>query len=339
MFGPFVEIGVAGGVLLNYTIGSLPGFPYYYNSLVASGITTAFLLMMVWLKETPRWLLSKGYKNEAYQTLIWLRGPGIDITGEIMDIESSDSIINPCNNWKELTARNITIPVGIVVMVVILQNSVGIAAIVPYAAGILKNAGLANPKITAAYVVGGTVFITTFFSIFTTEYFGRKSLLIISGVGMMIGTLSLGTHFYISRPSLCSSANSTLLDASELQHATNHIHSCNPQYAPLAITSIIIYLIAFAIGWGPVPCILLAELLPFQVRGLAGGIATIFSLTTVAIVTFFYIDYSRLVHLWFAWWTFTVVNAVATSFVIIFLRETKGKTLEDIEKYYKTHLF
>ena len=338
MFGSFVQIGVAGGILLNYAIGSISGFPYFKNSLVAVGITTVFLLMIVWLKETPRWLLSKGHKNEACQVLIWLRGPGVDITGEILDIELSENIISPWNTWKELTERSVAVPVGIVVVVVILQDAVGIAAIVGYAADIFKNVGLNNPTITAAYAVGGTIFFTSFLSIFTIEYFGRKFVLIISGLGMMIGTISLGIDFYITRPSLCSSSNLTLLDVSELHQAANNIN-CNPQYAPLAITSIIVYLIAYSIGWGPVPFILLAELLPLRVRGLAGGIASFFNLATSAIVTFTYVDYYHLVHLWFVWWSFTVINAGATLFVIIFLRETKGKTLEDIEKYYKKHLF
>ena len=330
---------MGGGVLLNYAIGSIPGFPYFKNSLVAAGITTAFLLTMVWLKETPRWLLSKGHRNEACQALIWLRGPNVDITGEILDIETSEKIISLCSSLKALTGRNVVVPVGIVVLVAILQIAIGVLSIIAYAAIILKNAGLANPTITATYAVGGTIFFASLLSIFTIDCFGRKCLLIVSGLGMMIGTFSLGIYFYITHPSLCSStSNSTIPDVSELQHAANNIR-CNPQYAPLAVTSLILYIIAFGIGWGPVPFILIAELLPLRVRGLAGGIASFAGWVTAAIFTFFYIDYYRLVHLWFAWWSFTIINAAATLFVIIFFRETKGKTLEDIEEYYKNHLF
>ena len=324
------------GILLNYSIGSIPGFPYFNNSLVAAGISVAFLLMMVWLKETPRWLVSKGHKNEACQVLIWLRGPTIDITEEIMDIELSENI-SLWKSWKKLTGKSVAAPTVIVVVVVILQEAVGIGVIVAYAADIFKNVGMNNPKITAAYAVGGTMFFTSYLSIFTIEYFGRKLLLIISGLGMMIGTFSLGIFFYITRPSICSS-NSTLVYVSELQQAANNFH-CNSQYAPLAIISMIIYLIGFSIGWGPVPYTLLAELLPFRIRGLTGGFASFFNLATAAIFSLFFINYYHFVHLWFAWWSFTVINGGAILFVIIFIRETKGKTLEDIEKYYQKNLF
>ena len=340
LFGSFVEIGLATGILLNYSFGSIPGFPYFYNSLVAAGIVAVFEVMMVWLKETPRWLVLKSYSQEAYHTLIWLRGPSANIEDEIHSIESSRSTESVWKAWTEFSKRSVAVPVLIVLVVMFWQEAGGISPLSSYAASLFREAGVANPRDTATYAVAGVELVATFLSIFIIDLIGRKILLIISGAGMTVGTALLGVHFYIMRPSLCTSvANSTLTDLAEMLQELTTDAPCNPQYGPLAIVSIIVYVIAFSIGWAPVPVVLMGELIPLRVRGLASGIATFVSLGTGALFVFFYVEYANLVQLWFAWWTFTAINIVGVVFVIIFIRETRGKMLEDIEKYYEEHRF
>ena len=95
---------------------------------------------------------------------------------------------------------------------------------------------------------------------------------------------------------------------SVLHHVTSNA-PCNPKYTPLAVFTIILYILAYTIGWGPVPFVLLAKLLALRVRGFVGGIATFDNLFTTAIFTFYYIDYYLEVHLWFTWWIFAVTNS------------------------------
>ena len=339
IFGSFTQIGLATGILLNYSIGSIPGFPYFYNSLVATGTVAVFEVMMVWLKETPRWLVSKSHYQEAYHTLIWLRGPSVNTEDEIRSIESSDSS-SIWSAWKEFAKRSVAVPVMIVIVVMFFQQIGGLNAISSYAASLFEEAGVANPRVTATYAVGGVELFSTVISIFVIDLIGRKILLIISGAGMTVGTALLGVHFYITRPSLCASvANSTLTDLAEMLQDSTTDAPCNTQYGPLAVVSIITFGFAFSVGWGPVPWILLSELIPLQVRGLASGIAILVNWGTSAIVVGFYLEYADVVQVWFAWWSFAILNAAGVLFTIVFIRETKGKTLEDIEKYYQEHRF
>lgn len=161
-------------------------------------------------------------------------------------------------------------------------------------------------------------FFFTFMSIFVIDYFGRKVLLVASGVGMLVGTIMLGTHFYITRPAAC---NETFVSDDFI---------CKPHLAPLAIVSLILFNASFSIGWGPVPWVLLGEMLPLRVRGLGSSMANFVNWGSAAIVTGFYFKYSAVVNTWFAWWTFSIFNLSGIVFVIIFLRETKKKVLEDI---------
>ena len=334
----FIQIGLVTGILLTYVMGSIPGFPYYYSSLVAAGIITIFLMLMVWMKETPRWLLSKDLYAEAYHTLTWLRGPDVDVDAEIRALQSSKTTsVSVWKAWKEFSKRNVAVPVVIVIVMMFFIQIGGISALSSYTASLFREAGVANPRITAMYSFGAVELLFTFISIFAIDILGRKFLLLVSGVGMTVGSTLLGVNFYLTRPSLCSSSasNSTLLDLAETLQDSDT--PCNTEYGPLVVTSVIIYGAAFAVGWGSVPWVMLSELIPPQVRGLAGGIAILVNWGTSALVVGVYLDYAAAVELWFTWWSFAVLNALGIVFVVIFIRETKGKTLEDIENYYREH--
>ena len=109
---------------------------------------------------------------------------------------------------------------------------------------------------------------------------------------------------------------------------------CKDDLNPMAIASIGLYVMSFSIAWGGLPWLLLSEILPLRVRGagmgLAGGISWIFA----AIVTGFFKEYQQALKSWGAFWSFSLVCALSVLYVMIFIPETKGKSLEDIENYF-----
>lgn len=338
VFGSFVQVGVGAGMLLNYAIGSIPNFPYYYNSLVAAGIAAAFEVSMVMLYDTPRWLVSQNRTINANRSLRWLRGPSIDIEPELQEaMKTQNSSSNVLEVLSEFRKRSVAVPLVLVILVMFFQQAGGLNAIGSFAASLFQQAGVKNPRVTAAYAVGGVELVTTLVIVFIIDLVGRKVLLLLSGVGMAVGTLLLGVHFYITRPSLCDthSPNSTL-SLKELEDSDTTL--CNTQYGPLAIVSIMTFGVGFSIGWGPIPWILTSELTPLRVRGAASGIAILVNWGVAAIVVGFYTSYAKAVTTWFAWWSFTVVNIGAVVFTAVFLRETKGKSLEEIENHYQKHV-
>ena len=338
-FGSFIQIGLSAGILVNYAVGSIPEFPYYYNSLVAAGIAAVFEVFMVMLYDTPRWLVTQGHLHKACKSLRWFRGPHADISAEIKSIESAQGTKATLKTTlREFRKRSVVVPLVLVIFVMFFQQIGGINAISSYAASIFEQAGLDDPRATATYAVGGVQLATVAVAVFFVDYVGRKLLLILSAVGTMAGALLLGVDFYLTRPSLCSheSLNSTLLSS---QLDSDGLQACDPQYGPLAVVSVVIFGIGFSIGWGPIPWVLVSELTALQVRGVASGIATVVSWGSAAIVTGFYTAYSDAVHPWVTWWSFMLSNAAALVFSILFLRETKGKSLEEIEKYYQKNIF
>ena len=101
--------------------------------------------------------------------------------------------------------------------------------------------------------MGGAELLATLIVIFIIDLIGRKILIILSGTGMVICTMLLGVHFYITRPSLCSTILANLT-VDVLEDSTTNA-PCNVEYAPLAIVSITTFNLAFSTGWGTIPWI------------------------------------------------------------------------------------
>ena len=339
IFGSFTQLFLSIGLVLIYLLGSFPGFQYFDASLILIGIIVVFEIGGLFICDTPRWLLAHGHRKEAISALKHLRGGNFDIGHELSTMEldlSRSPHLKMLKILTHFTKRDVVIPLIIMLFIMFFQQIGGLNASTAYSGLIFKEAGVKNYRATATYAVGGTEVVFTIISLFIVDFFGRKSLLIVSGVGMLLGTVLLGTHFFITRPSLCASPtnNSTFSDII-LRFDLSSDKLCNAHFAPLAIVSLILFNAAFSIGWGPVPWVLLGELIPLRVRGVGSGIATLVNWSTAAIVTGFYLDYAEKVKPWFAWWTFSVLNLLAVLFVVFFVFETKGKTLEKIHDRYK----
>ena len=339
MFGSFTQLFLSSGLVLVYLLGSIPGFQYFHASLILIGIIAVFEIGALFICDTPRWLLAHGHRQEAISALKRLRGKHFDIGHELSTMELDLNRSPHLKMLKILThfsKRDVVIPLVIMLFVMFFQQIGGLNASTAYSGLIFKEAGVENYRATATYAVGGTGVVFTIVSLVFVEFFGRKSLLIVSGIGMLLGTLLLGAHFFITRPSLCTSpGNNSTLSEMTLHSGSSSDELCNAQLAPLAIVSLILFNAAFSIGWGPVPWVLLGELIPLRVRGVGSGIATLVNWSTAAIVTGFYLDYAEKVKPWSAWWTFSGLNLLAVLFVVFFVSETKGRSLEEINDRYK----
>ena len=308
------------GIVFNYVLGAINNFRYYYISLVAVGIVAIFEVLMFWLPETPRWLMSKGYVEQAENVLLWLRGGKIEIKKEVDDIKKivlATRTVGRKNILKSLSKRNFLIPFVYILIIFFFQQAGGITATASFAAIIFSDAGISNPRLTTIYAVGIASLIGNIATFFVVNILGRVTLLILSATGMFLGCAMLGIHFFITRESLCNNG----MD-----------EPCNPQFGPLAVASLIIYRFSFAIGLGPLPWILISELLPLSVRGFSSGLVMIVTWGVSGAVTGLYLEYVVLVQPWFAVWTFGLMNLSAVIFIIIFLPETKGKSLEELER-------
>ena len=343
-FGSFLPVSLSLGVLMVYALSSFENFRYCDSSLVLIGFVTLYTLSMPFFCETPRWLLSHGYKQRAIAVLKFLRGPKYDIGDELEMIKSKISSTPRLNIRQiaiEFTKGNVFVPMILVLLLVMFLQCGGLNSVISYSALILKSAGVQNFRQIAVYGTGCARLAVNLIAVLLIDFLGRKVLLTLSGIGTFLGTALLGVHFYMTRPSSClPPMNSTnvsftvplLTDGSEIQ--SDYI-VCNAEYAPLVIVAIVIYNVGFSIGSAPVGWTLLGELLPLQVRGVGIGITTFVMWGLTAVVVGTYLSYSAAVQPWFVWWTYSVVNFLSIFFIVFCIFETKGMSLEDIQQKFE----
>ncbi len=345
LFGNCNQLFVTIGLFLSYMLGTpwgnskfLVGFSN--SALVAAGIVTLFEFLMLFTYETPRWLYYKGHDILGKHVLSILRGPKHrhHIENEIERIKASlRSTISIKEQLLAFKSLSILLPFILVLLLMFFQQFSGINAAIFYSASIFNSSGytVQQSNYISAFGLGGVQIVATFISVVLIDLLGRRVLLTISSIGMVLSSFTMGVFFYIYK----EKCDSCLGPADIKCHREADFHSisvCETEsFGILAIVSMMIFIVSFSLGWGPIPWSSMSELLPSRVRSLAGSLATFTNWTFAAIITLAFKHYSDKVTPAGAWWSFSFVMLLSIFFVIMFLPETKGHTLEEIQQHFE----
>ncbi len=311
------QLAIVAGFMVvyfvNYFISKTGGSDLWLNTvgwrwMFASEIIPAglFLIFLFFVPDTPRSLVLRDKPEEALEVLIKVNG---EEEGHQIFEEIKESIKKTVSG-NLLSFGWLVIVIGI--MLSIFQQFVGINVVLYYAPEIFKNI---NPDTDGALlltiVVGIVNFLFTIVAIKTVDKYGRKPLMIIGALGMAIAMFSLGFVFF---------AEST---------------------GYLALICMMVYVASFALSWGPVTWVLLSEIFPNKIRGRAMAIAVAVQWIANYLVSFTFPmmdDNSYLTEKFnhgFAYWIYGLMGLLAMFFVMKFVPETKGKTLEEMEGLWK----
>ena len=311
------QLAIVGGFMVvyfvNYFISKTGGSDAWLNEIgwrwmFASEIIPAglFLGLLFLVPDTPRSLVLRNKPEEALSVLTKVNGEekGIVILEEIKD--SMDEKIS----GNLLSFGWLVIVVGILLS--ILQQFVGINVVLYYAPEIFKTISSGTDTALLMTIIVGVVnFLFTILAIKTVDKYGRKPLMVIGALGMAIAMLSLGFVFFSG--------------------ATGY----------LALFCMMLYVASFAMSWGPVTWVLLSEIFPNKIRGRALAIAVAAQWISNYLVSLTFPmmnDNSYLTEKFnhgFAYWVYGIMSILAMLFIIKFVPETKGKTLEEMEELWK----
>ena len=307
MLGSGVQLGITIGILLSYVLGMY--CTWRTLALLAALVAVVQLVQNLRIKDTPRYLLMSGRKPEALQALAWLRGPVADIDDECRDMEENLPDKNDVFTLSELTQPQLLAPLKVSIGLVVFQQLTGINAVMFFTVSIFESAGYENGQL-ATVVVGLVQVVFTFLACFLMDKAGRRLLLLVAGLGMTVSCLLLGYYYH----ALANKAGDGL--------------------SWLALTSVVCYIIAFSLGWGPIPMLVMSEIFPVKARGAASAISTSLSWTASFILTNQFAALQATVGAYGAFWLFAFFCCLGTMFVFKMVPETKGKSLEDIELYF-----
>ena len=265
-----------------------------------------FLVLLTLVPDTPRWYVMKGYHDKARGILKRLVGE-TEAASTLEEIKTSLEVPEKTQAGTSLFAFG-TLVIVAGIMLSVFQQLVGINAVLYYAPLMFKNLGAGTDSaMLQTAIVGVANVLFTVIAIATVDRLGRKPLLIIGGVIMGISMVVLGFQFQ-------SNATGT---------------------GPLVAA--IVYIAGFALSWGPVTWVLLAEMFPNAIKGVAMSIAVAAQWIANLIVSWTFkilIANSTLNALFnhgFPYWMYGLMSFLAAAFVFFYVPETKQRTLEEIQ--------
>lgn len=248
-------------------------------------------------------------RNEAAIALKWFWGPESNARGALQNIQNDLDAVSGKVSIKDLiynSGNRTALIVSLALM--FFQQFSGINAVIFYTESIFVSAGSTMDASVCSIIVGIVQVLMTFVSAVLIERAGRRVLLLQSSVVMGLCLITLGIYFnFKDRGS----------DVSNI--------------GLLPLLSVVLFIISFSLGFGPIPWMMMGELFAPDVKSIASAIAVMFNWTLVFIVTkAFGIMLDKLgndVTFWF----FGVMMAICTSFVAIKVPETKGKSNAEIQ--------
>jgi len=260
-----------------------------------------FFLAMFFVPESPRWFAAKG--KDAKANLVLTKINGSAIAGQELKSIKLALGKEEKGSWKVLFHPGIRIAMFAGIVLALLSQFTGINAIIYYGPRIMEEAGLKLGDTLGGQVIIGIVnALATVFAIWKIDHYGRKKLLNIGVSGMFFSLLAVGILFILKQ--------------------TDGI---------LLITFITSFIIFFEVGFGPVIWVLLSEIYPTNVRGRAMSIATLMLWVGTAIIGQVVPWMLETLSPGITFIVFAIC-CIPVSFVLRLIPETKGMSLEDIEK-------
>jgi SP family sugar:H+ symporter-like MFS transporter len=274
--------------------------------------------------ETPRWLYKNKGQESAEKSLKRIRKID-DVTAELDAI--ADAVQKEGNqvSIKELfTTRKMLKRLGIGMSIHILQQTTGINPIFTFGGIIFES--VLGKGIISLLILSGANMLSTIPALFLFDRLGRRKLLIIGGLGMVIGHLVAATVFVTG----CDVVE-TISDNSTVNEA---VVSCKSSSGVLMLVFTVIFVMFFALSWGPVAWIYAAEIFPLNIRARAVSLTT-GSNWLIGILFSYILELITPLGIHGVFYLFSGLTLFATLFVYLFCPETQGVLLEDIEEVFE----
>lgn len=267
------------------------------------------LIGMIYLPETPRWLISRGLVDKAKDVLC-RTGSANNVDAEIKNI--SGSMSDKKCSWSEVFAPWVRPALFVGIILAFFQQATGINTIIYYAPTIFEFAGFGTHKVAILATVGVGVVnvLMTLVAIWLLDRLGRKPLLYIGMAGMALSLTVLGIAFNVA-------ALSDFLKW-------------------IAVGSVLVYIASFAISLGPIFWLIIAEIYPLEIRGRAMSLATVANWGFNMVVAATFLTLIEKLGKAETFWLFALVSVAGIIYCYLFVPETKGCTLEQIEEHLRS---
>uniref|UniRef100_A0A5B7AZK8 Major facilitator superfamily (MFS) profile domain-containing protein n=1 Tax=Davidia involucrata TaxID=16924 RepID=A0A5B7AZK8_DAVIN len=308
--GSVNQLSVTIGIMLAYLLGLF----VHWRVLAVLGILPCLILIpaLFFIPESPRWLAKMGMTEDFEVSLQVLRGFDADISIEVNDIKRSvASTSRTAIRFSDLKRRRYWFPLMIGIGLLVLQQLSGTNGVLFYSSTIFETAGISSSNV-ATLGLGAAQVVATGVATWLVDKSGRRLLLIVSSSGMTVSLLVVAVSFFLK--DFVSDDSSTLYSILGI----------------LSVIGVVGMIVSFSLGMGPIPWVIMSEILPLKIKGLAGSVATLANWLSAWVITMT----ANLLLSWSSGGTFTLymlMGAFTVAFVTMWVPETKGRTLEEIQ--------
>ncbi|AES99187.1 inositol transporter, putative [Medicago truncatula] len=341
---------ITGGQFLSYLINlaftKAPG-TWRWMLGVAALPAILQLLLMFWLPESPRWLFRKGKEEEGKAIL-----RKIYPAEEVDEAESSEKISMITLLKTTSVRRGLYAGMGLQIF----QQFVGINTVMYFSPTIVQLAGFASNQtaMLLSLITAGLNAFGSLISIYFIDKTGRKKLALISLFGVVLSLVEIETYhfnntcpaFTPSRggwdctrvlymqllPGACLISNDMTKNQCQKGHRSWYTQGCPSKLGWLALIGLALYILFFSPGMGTVPWVINSEIYPLRYRGVCGGMASTSVWISNLIVSQSFLSLTQAIGVAWTFMLFGIVAVIASSFVLVFVPETKGVPIEEVEK-------
>uniref|UniRef100_A0A8C0XAR3 Solute carrier family 2, facilitated glucose transporter member 6 n=1 Tax=Castor canadensis TaxID=51338 RepID=A0A8C0XAR3_CASCN len=315
------------GSLSLYALGLL--LPWRWLAVAGEGPVLVMVLLLSFMPNSPRFLLSRGRDEEALQALTWLRMADSDVHWEFEQIQDNVRRQSSQVSWAEARDPHMYRPVLIALLMRFLQQLTGITPILVYLQPIFDSTAVLLPPKDDAAIVGAVRLLSVLIAALTMDLAGRKVLLFVSASIMFAANLTLGLYVQFGPRPLTPNTTMALENMSLEGTATSYL-----TLVPLLAT--MFFIMGYAMGWGPITWLLMSEILPLRARGVASGLCVLVSWLTAFALTKSFLLVVNAFGLQVPFFFFAAICLVSLVFTGCCVPETKGRSLEQIESFFHT---
>ncbi len=299
------QLAIVTGILLSYGVNyALAGAgPANWRWMFASAAVPSafFLLALLFVSESPRWLVQNGREAEAEQVLSRIEGADFAHT-EIRAIRAA--VAEESGNVLDRAFRK---PLVVAVLIALFSQFTGINTIIYYGSLVFLEhvpKQTASTALWANVMIGAINFVATILGMNMIDRVGRKPLMMGAFAGMAISLTGVAAAIHVQAPAL------------------------------VVLCLVLTYVACFAIGIGTGTWVLMSEICPTRIRGRAMSIATVCLWCGTLLVTLTFLSLVQVLTAPGAFLLYAVICIAALIFVKLAVPETKGRSLEEIEKWW-----
>ena len=308
-----ITIGILVSYITDYWLSD-DAVPESWRWMFLVGFFPAVILFtgMLFLPETPRWLVSKRRYDEGYRVLKQVEDADlVDQTMESLKLDV-EAEAGQTTDYREVFKPWLRPALIITVGIFFFQQFSGVNTIIYYSPIIFGMAGIVSntASILPAIIIGGVNVLACLLSVFLLDRVGRRRLYMIGISGMIPSLALMGACFFFKE-------------------------AFGASLPYFAVLSIVFYIIFIAISLAPLGWLLISEVFPLSVRGVGMSIGSLAHWGFNAIIAYTFLKLVNSIGIASTFWAYCLVCVAGLVWGYFYIPETKGKSLEEIEEHWR----